>query len=168
MLKPIDAERVIRDRQVSGRFPGDLHEGVAWWVAACFVAAAKTHRMAVAYDGRESTEQFRRHFHQGAINAQHFACHIHDLGQADETQLLHAMKHLGAPGAHLSTTPVDDVLVATIRLYEADGELLDEDTGLARIRDMIARDQVPIPVNAAAKGRVEDHSGLLITLGGGA
>jgi phosphomannomutase len=160
VLNPIDVERVIRDRQVCGVFPTEIHEGVAWWVASCFVVTVKTSRLAVAYDGREATEEFRRRFHKGAVNAQHWACHVHDLGTVDENELLATAKELHAPAAYLTTALAGDDLTATIRLYDTDGQLLDEDTGLARIRDMIADNHVPIPVNEQAKGRIEDSRSL--------
>ncbi|WP_175409721.1 hypothetical protein [Streptomyces sp. TRM64462] len=169
MLNPIDAGRVIRHRQVSGRFPTDLHQGVAWWVAACFVVATKATRMAVAHDDHRVTAEFHHRFLQGAVNAQHWACHVSDLGTATDRQLLDAMDHLGGiPGAHLATKPTENNLIVTIRLYAADGRALDEDTGLARIRDMISHDRVPIPVNTDAKGKVTDHSSLVTTRGGAA
>ena len=162
MLNPIHLEKVIRNRQVSGVFPVEIHEGVAWWIGACFVVVSKTSRMVVAYDGREATEEFRRRFLKGAMNAQHWACRIDDLGVADESQLKRTMKEQGGiPGALLCTEQASNELTVTIRLYDASGELLDEDTSLACIRDMIACDQVPIPVNEAARGRVEDRSDLV-------
>ncbi|WP_079169571.1 hypothetical protein [Streptomyces sp. C8S0] len=122
--------------------------------------------MAVAYDRHQVTAEFRHRFLKGAVNAEHWACHVSDLGTATDSQLLNAMRQLGdIPGAHLSTQATEDDVIVTIRLYAADGSPLDEDTGLARIRDMISHDRVPIPVNTAARGKVTDDRSLVTAPG---
>ncbi|MFI0709989.1 hypothetical protein ACH4SK_04925 [Streptomyces inhibens] len=164
VLNPIDVDAVIRDGRVAGTFPGEIHEGVAWWVAACFVVVSRASRIAVAHDGHPSSTVFHRRFCRGAINAQHFGCQVADLGEADEAQLVHAMKALGGvPGGLLSTTGDNDQQTVTIRLYDAESQPLTEDTGLAKVREMIATDRVPIPVNDQAKGRITARRDLVET-----
>ncbi|GAA2338544.1 MULTISPECIES: hypothetical protein [Streptomyces] len=165
MLNPIDTDTVIRDGRISGAFPGEIHEGVAWWVAACFVVVSKARQMAVAHDGHCVTVEFHRRFCRGAINAEHFGCQISSLGMADEGHLLNAIKELGdVPGALLTTTDHGGRQTVTIRLYGADGQPVTEDTGLARLREMIASDRVPIPVNDQAKGHITERRDLLEAL----
>ncbi|WP_338931009.1 hypothetical protein WEB32_06680 [Streptomyces netropsis] len=162
MLNPINAEAVIRDGQVSGVFPDEIHEGVAWWVASCFVVVSQTHSLAVARDDHPITAEFFRRFCRGAVNAQHWACTVHDLGLAEEPQLLRAMQELDAvPGALLTTAEHEGRQSVTIRLYGSDGRQLDDSTGLGTIREMIATDHVPIPVNEGAKGHVEEHHDVI-------
>lgn len=164
MLNPIDTDAVIRDGRIAGAFPGEMHEGVAWWVAACFVVVSRARQMAVAHDGHVTTRGFHGRFCRGAINAQHFSCQVADLGEANEAQLVHAMQALGnSPGALLSTTCDRGRQTVTIRLYDAEGKLLVEDTGLAKLREMIATDRVPIPVNDQAKGRITMRRDLVET-----
>ncbi|MEE4594030.1 hypothetical protein V2J94_19395 [Streptomyces sp. DSM 41524] len=158
MLRPINTDTVIRDGAASGRFPGQIHEGVAWWIGACLVVATKTNRISVAHDGYPTSALFHERLCQGAINAQHYACHVTSLGTASGTGLLAAMAALGhMPGALITTTTAEDGATVRIALYDTDGKPLAEDTGLAIIRRLIADDQVPIPVNDGAKGRVEHH-----------
>ncbi|MEH0419469.1 hypothetical protein [Streptomyces sp. B21-083] len=167
MLNPIDSDAVIRDGRIAGVFPGEIHEGVAWWVAACFVLISQARQMAVAHDEHPVTAEFHRRFCRGAVNAEHWGCHVSSLGTADEAQLLHAMKELGGvPGALLTTTDSGGGggQMITIRLYDADGRPVTEDTGLARLRKVIASDRIPIPVNDQAKGRITDRRGLVVTL----
>lgn len=162
MLNPINAEAVIRDGRASGVFPGEIHEGVAWWMAACFVVVSKTRQIAVAHDGHPTTAEFHRRFCRGAINAEHWACLVSDLGHADEAQLLHAMQELGSvPGALLTTVDDGGQKTVTIRLYTSDGQPVTEETGLAKVRQMIADDHVPIPVNDKAKGHVAERRDLV-------
>lgn len=167
MLNPIDSDAVIRDGRIAGAFPGEIHEGVAWWVAACFVVISQARQMAVAHDKHPDTAEFHRRFCRGAVNAEHWGCQVSSLGTADEAQLLHAMRELGGvPGALLTTTDSGGGggQMITIRLYDADGRPVTEDTGMARLRKMIASDRIPIPVNDQAKGHITERRDLVVTL----
>ncbi|MBD0746163.1 hypothetical protein [Streptomyces sp. CBMA152] len=159
MLNPIDTDSVIRDGGAHGRFPGEIHEAVGWWLGACLVTTLNAHRIAVAHDGRASSVVFFQRLCRGAINAQHHACTVLTLRVADEDTLLRTMAELGdVPGARISTTTgPEDAEAVSIVLYGPDGKPLDEDTGLATIRQLIADDRVPIPVNETAKGRIEHY-----------
>ncbi|KAF0647954.1 MULTISPECIES: phosphohexomutase domain-containing protein [Streptomyces] len=162
MLTPIDTDAVIRDGRVAGAFPDEIHEGVAWWVAACFVVVVRVRQMAVAHDSHPVTAGFHQRFCRGAVNAQHFGCQVSSLGVADEAQLMHATNRLGGvAGALLTTADDGGRQTVTIRLYNADGRPVTEDTGLARLRQMIASDRVPLPVNDQAKGRVTERRDLV-------
>ncbi|GAA4681926.1 hypothetical protein [Streptomyces youssoufiensis] len=162
MLNPINPDAVIRDDRAAGAYPGQIHAGVAWWIAACYVVVSEAAQMAVAHDGRPPTIEFHQRFCRGAINAEHYGCQVCDLGSADEAQLLHAMKVLrGAPGALLNTTDDGGRKTVTIRLYAADGQPVTEDTGWAQVREKIARDRVPLPVNDQAKGSIIDRRDLV-------
>ncbi|GHF73994.1 hypothetical protein GCM10010218_63890 [Streptomyces mashuensis] len=158
MLNPVDAEKVIRDGAAAGRYPDDIHEGVAWWVGACLVAVTQAARIAVAYDGRATSVTFHRRLCHGAVNAQHFACTVHDLHVAGEDELRVAMKDLGGvPGALVTTSIDNGGERVRIVLYGRDSQVLGEDAGLARIRRLITEDRVPRPVNDQARGRIEPY-----------
>ncbi|MET8678211.1 STM4013/SEN3800 family hydrolase [Streptomyces sp. NPDC004647] len=159
MLNPIDTEAVIRDGRIAGRFPGEIHEGVAWWVGSCFVVVSEAHRIAVAYDHRPTSTEFHSRFCNGAINAQHYACHVTTLGRpCGEKELLSAMEELGdVPGALITSSSGDGADAVTITLFDRDGRAVDEGNGLADIRRMITDDRVPLPVNDAARGRVTPY-----------
>ncbi|MFD9793204.1 hypothetical protein ACFWXK_19865 [Streptomyces sp. NPDC059070] len=158
MLNPIDTDMVIRDGGAHGRYPAEIHEAVGWWLGACLVTVLKAHRIVVAHDGRGSSVVFLQRFCRGAINAQHHACTVLTLRVADEDILLRTMAELSdVPGARVSTTGPEDAETVSLVLYGSGGKPLDGDTGLATIRQMIADDRVPIPVNEAAKGRIEHY-----------
>ncbi|MFG2999768.1 hypothetical protein [Streptomyces sp. NPDC048340] len=155
MLNPIDTTTVIRNGGATGRFPDEIHPAAAWWTAACFVVTSRARSIVVAHDGKPATAPFFDRACLGAINAQHYACHVLDLGTADENTLLTAMKETGGvPGMRITTTGD----TATITLYDHHGTPLTEDTGLALIRLMIAEDRVPIPVNHGCKGRIQPYT----------
>ncbi|MDA5284296.1 hypothetical protein [Streptomyces sp. Isolate_45] len=154
MLNPIDTDRVIRDGGAIGRFPDEIHPGVAWWMAACFVMTTRADRLAVAHDGKAATAEFFDRMCLGAINVQHYACLVLDRGVAGQGELLATMKELDrVPGMRVTS----DQDIVTITLYDRDGNPLTEPTGLLVIRRMIAEDRVPIPVNAECKGRIQSY-----------
>lgn len=158
MLNPIDTDTVIRDGGASGLYPQEIHAGVAWWIAACFVVTTKTDRLVVAHDGNPTSIDFFRRLCLGAINAQHYACTVVTLGDAADAMLLDVMHATGdVPGVSISSVPAALGTMVTITLYDRHGKPLTETTGLADIRAMIARDRVPIPVNSSSKGRVQPH-----------
>ncbi|QNE74645.1 hypothetical protein F0344_08495 [Streptomyces finlayi] len=162
MLNPIRTAAVIRDGRASGAFPGEIHEGVSWWVASCFVVVSKTSRLVLAHDGEATSLEFADGFQRGAMNAQHWACEVSNLGAADERTLLRVAAGLGGVPAALIATAQGDVggETVTISLFGSDGQSVEEDH-LAEIREMIETDNVPIPVNEGAKGRVVDRRDLV-------
>ncbi|NGO75256.1 hypothetical protein G6045_06120 [Streptomyces sp. YC504] len=157
MLNPIHAEAVIYDHAAQGSYPGDIHESVAWWMAACLVVTARTHHLYVAHDGHQVSRLFHQKACQGATNAQHYACTVHDLGHTDELVFLDAVREAGAPGLRIRTAEQTCGPHVVIALFGPDGKPLDEDAGLLAIRRMIAEDRVPIPVNTSSKGRIQPH-----------
>lgn len=160
MINPIDTEAVIRDGGAAGRFPGEIHEGVAWWLGACFVALTSAAQLAVGSDGRPVTAEFFRRLCNGAVNARHHACQVTAIsGITEEAFLAFTRRQQPLGGAYLTTAPgTDGGDIVCIRLYGSDGRLIQEDTGLAHIRRMIAEDRVPIPVSDSARGTIEHLS----------
>ncbi|MGV9878429.1 hypothetical protein [Streptomyces sp. NPDC003006] len=158
MIRPINAAAVIRDGGADGRFPGEIHMGVTWWIGACLVVATEADRIAVAHDRQATSEAFQHRLSRGAVNARHYACRVIDLGAAEERELLVAMKDLGqVPGALVTTTTEAGAENLRIALYDRQGRSLVDEAGLEKIRAMIAEDRVPIPVNEKARGRVESY-----------
>lgn len=157
MLNPVDTAAVIRNGGMTGRFPGKIHAGVAWWVGACFVVVRQAEQLAVGHDGQSATAEFVRRFCNGAINAQHYRCTVLLLDSVTEGALrefVHVAR--ATPGAYLSThTASDGSETVRIRLFGDDGEEIDENTELADIRRMIAEDHVPIPVSDSARGTIQ-------------
>ncbi|MGW3819645.1 hypothetical protein [Streptomyces sp. NPDC005046] len=109
----------------------------------------------MAHDGHPVSVEFTDRLCRGAINAEHYACHVRHLGQQLEEELLAAANALEAPAAWVSARTDNRTDTVRIRLYTLLGTLLDDTTGLAAIRDLIARDRIPIPVNTQAKGTIE-------------
>ncbi|MFB7643698.1 hypothetical protein ACFC0S_32805 [Streptomyces sp. NPDC056084] len=158
MLNPINADAVIRDGGAHGSFPTEVHEAMGWWIGACLVSTLKAHRIVAAHDGRATSVLFHQRLCRGAINAQHYACTVLTLRVADEGTLLRTMAELGGvPGARIFTSGPESEESVSIALYGPEGKPLDEGSGLAGIRRLIAADRVPIPVNETAKGRIEHY-----------
>ncbi|MDV9169140.1 hypothetical protein R6V09_03180 [Streptomyces sp. W16] len=155
MLNSIDTTTVIRDGGAVGTFPGEIHEGVAWWLGACLVVTHKAELIAVAHNEHPVIGEFASRLCRGAINAQHYACTVRTLGCQTRDRLRAMLERFGGvPGAWVSAE--DDAGVTTVRieLFGYDGSSLGESTGLAEIRRLIAEDRVPRPVNDQAKGQI--------------
>lgn len=158
MLRPIDVDAVIREGGAVGRFPGQIHEGVGWWIGACLVVVTKTHQLAAAHDGRPTSAEFHHRACLGATNAEHYKCEVMNLGAVAEAELLDAIGALGGvPGILVTSTDTDKAETVRITLYDTLGQPLTENSGLARIRRRIADDRVPIPVNTAAEGIITPY-----------
>jgi hypothetical protein len=157
VLNPIDTDAMIRDGGAVGRFPSEIHEGVAWWLGASFVALTAAEQLVVGSDGGPVTTEFFRRLCRGAVNAHHHACRVTAIdGIAEDAFLTYVRSRLPLASAYLTATDSPDgTHLIRIRLYDADGLMLQEDTGLATIRRMIAEDRVPIPVSDSARGTVE-------------
>ncbi|UWE10981.1 hypothetical protein [Actinacidiphila bryophytorum] len=157
MINPIDTDAVIRDGGAVGRFPDEIHEGVAWWLGASFVALTAAEQLAVGSDGGPVTAEFVRRLCRGAINAHHHACRVSAIdGIAEDAFHAYVRSRRPLAGAYVAaSSDRDGRHLVRIRLYDADGLLLQEDTGLAGIRRMIAEDRVPIPVSDSARGTIE-------------
>ncbi|MGW4731868.1 hypothetical protein ACWEQC_22340 [Streptomyces shenzhenensis] len=155
MLNPIDTDDVIREGGAVGVTPGQIHEGVAWWLGACLVVTQKADVIAVAHNGHSAITEFASRLCRGATNAQHYRCTVRALGAQPRERLLAMLNHFdGVPGAWLEAHSEDGVTTVRIELFNGHGVLLDESNGLAEIRRLIAEDRVPIPVNEQAKGRI--------------
>ncbi|MEU9662694.1 hypothetical protein [Streptomyces chartreusis] len=153
MLNPIDTETVIQRGGAVGVFPGQIHEGVAWWLGACLVVTQKADRIIVAHDSASVLDEFTSRLYKGAINAEHYACNVEALGAGTRDGLVAELQQAGVPGAWLTSWDSDVGTTVHIELFDRAGLPLDE-TGLADIRRRIAEDRVPIPVNDQAKGRI--------------
>ncbi|WP_425834173.1 hypothetical protein [Streptomyces fractus] len=155
MLNPIDTAAVIRDGGATGTAPDQIHAGVAWWLGACLVVTRGASRAVVGDDGHPISTEYAARFARGATNAGHYRCHTTVvIGPVDEQTLLDFRADEQAVAAYIRTR--EDATV-TITLYDVAGEVLTERNGLARIRALIAEDRVPIPVNKAARGTLDER-----------
>jgi phosphomannomutase len=151
VLNPIELRAVVAGRHVHGHHPDEIHPGVAWWTGACLIKVQKVHGVALVHDGRELSQVFADRFARGAINCEHYAATVSDLGVGDLALLHFAIRTLQVPGVHITTTDTDEV---ALDLFDANANPIDENRGLARIRALMQADRVPIPVNAQARGRI--------------
>ncbi|UKY49227.1 hypothetical protein [Streptomyces inhibens] len=156
MLNPIDTAAVIRNGGAVGRYPGQIHQGVAWWIGACLVVTQKARQLVVAHNGHPAIADFAHRLCRGATNAQHYSCAVHYMGGQSEEQFLTGLAELpDAPGGWLTASDAEGAIDVCLRLHTRQGVVLDDTNGLAEIRKLIAEDHVPIPVNDQARGSIE-------------
>lgn len=153
MLNPIDAAAVIRDGRAAGLHSSQIHTGVAWWLGACLVVTQESNQVVVAHDGGTLSAEYAAKFARGAVNAQHYRCHVIALvSPTNQDELLeYAQKMGGVLSAHITSSPAGEVTVA---LFDVNGKALTEESGMAAIRDLIERDRVPLPVNDSCRGTI--------------
>jgi hypothetical protein len=155
VLNPIDTAAVLRDGRATGIHPVQIHEGVAWWLGACLTVTQNAPRIAVAHDGDPVSTEYAARFARGATNAQHYRCHVTGVvGPVTESELLDIARGLGqAPSAYVTNRSGE----VSMALFDAKGEPLTEESGVAAIRKLINEDHVPIPVNDAARGVIIEY-----------
>ncbi|PWI45370.1 hypothetical protein [Streptomyces sp. ICBB 8177] len=158
MLSPVDLPSVFAPDRIHGVLtdpfpgprPGLIHSALGWWVGSCLVLTCRAGAVAVVHDGTEPAMRLADHFARGAANCLHYAATVSIIGEGDADLLAYGVRTVQGPGA-LITTDAGEV---TMRLLAAGGTPMTCGTGLELICDLIARDRVPIPVNAGARGRI--------------
>ncbi|WP_299535347.1 hypothetical protein [uncultured Streptomyces sp.] len=159
MLSSAGADAIFTERSVRGRFPDQVHQGIGWWLGACLVVTQQASRLAVAHDGHPVVSEIAARLCRGAINAQHYRCQVQYLGHSSTDDFFSAMKASGgACGAWLDASDDLGVTTVEITLYSRGGLALPP-AALRGIRLLMERDQVPIPVNDAARGAIQVSSG---------
>lgn len=156
MLHPVDFDAVVTCDGVGGHYPDQMHSGVGWWTGSLLILFTKANGVVVVHDGHETSKRFALRFGHGAINCQHYAATVTMLGKGDEELLRYGIRTFNVPGAYI-TTAGDHV---SMRLFDADGKPFDETTGMRQIRHLMQTDQIPIPVNEHAKGRIVERHDL--------
>ncbi|GLY33464.1 hypothetical protein [Kineosporia sp. NBRC 101731] len=165
MLRPVDLTTVFAHDRVHGTDYGpvdtphadQVHTGLAWWIGACLVLTANTRAVALVHDGTPLAHNYARAFAQGAINVHPNAAVVSIVAPGAMPELIHAAMALAAPGVLMTT--VDRQI--TIQLIDPSGAAITMESGLGPIRDLIAADRTPRPVDTAFKGRIEQRPDLL-------
>lgn len=148
-----DISNVVLDEEVAGRADTDMPAGLAWWLAALLVVTQRADAAVVVHDGEPTSLLFAEKFLRGAINADSQAAQAIQAGQGSPEYLLWCVAHLAAPGMLITT--VDGL--TSMRLHRADGTTIGG-AALANLRDRLARNRVPLPVNDQARGTIHDRA----------
>ncbi len=144
---PDNLERVVKAYDVRGTVPDQVDEALARAVGGAFVDVALDHREEVAsgrgvvvgHDMRPSSPGLAQAFAEGAARA---GADVTMVGLASTDQLYFASGHLGLPGA-MFTASHNPAQYNGIKLCRAGAAPVGRDTGLGRLRDLVAAGEVP-------------------------
>ncbi len=166
---PGNLARIFKAYDVRGVVPDEFDEELARAVGRAFVevtGAAGT-GVVVGHDMRPSSPGLAEAFAEGATGA---GADVTMIGMASTDELYFASGSLGLPGA-MFTASHNPARYNGIKMCRAQAVPLGADTGLGRVRDLVAADPSPAPAGAhARRGEVrstdvlEDYAAHLHTL----
>ncbi len=143
---------IFKAYDVRGTVPDQLDEELARRVGNAFVqeTAAEGGTVVVGHDMRPSSPGFARAFAEGAADA---GAGVTLIGLASTDQLYFASGHLGFAGA-MFTASHNPAQYNGIKQCRAYAVPIGMDTGLARIRDLVADD---VYQEASVRGAIAEH-----------
>src|SRR5438270_13206452 len=127
-------EAVFKAYDIRGIVPGELDGALAWEIGVAFARFAKSDRILVARDMRESGVELSRAFAEGVTDE---GVDVVDLGMASTDLIYFAAGRLDAPGA-MFTASHNPARYNGIKLCLSGARPVGQDTGLAEIKAMVA------------------------------
>ena len=152
-LDPANLGAIFKAYDVRGLVPEQLDEELATAVGRAFVEVVGADVVVVGHDMRPSSPGMAGAFADGATEA---GADVILIGLASTDQLYFASGHLGHPGA-MFTASHNPARYNGIKMCRAHAQPIGMETGLAEIRDAVARG----PRRSAARpGTIENHDVL--------
>src|SRR6476620_2418719 len=152
-LDPTNLDAVFKAYDVRGVVPDQLDEDLARATGRAFVEVVGADVVVVGHDMRPSSPGMAGAFADGATEA---GADVILVGLASTDQLYFASGHLGHPGA-MFTASHNPARYNGIKMCRAHAQPIGMETGLAEIRDAVARGPRP---GAARPGTIESHDVL--------
>jgi len=131
-----DLTHLVKAYDVRGTVPDQLDDRVAEAIGAAFVQVTGATAITVGWDMRPSSPDLSAAFSRGAA-AQ--GADVVQIGLASTDQLYFASGHLNLPGA-MFTASHNPARYNGIKMCRAGAAPVGQDTGLAEIRDLAARE----------------------------
>src|SRR6478609_4612106 len=152
-LDPANLHAVFKAYDVRGTVPDQIDETLARATGRAFAQVVGAATVVVGHDMRPSSPGMAGAFAQGASEA---GADVVMIGLASTDQLYFASGHLGHPGA-MFTASHNPAQYNGIKMCRAYATPVGMETGLAEIRDLVARGPRP---GAARPGTIESHDVL--------
>ena len=152
-LDPANLGAIFKAYDVRGLVPEQLDEELATAVGRAFVEVIGTDTVVVGHDMRPSSPGMAGAFANGAAEA---GADVILIGLASTDQLYFASGHLGHPGA-MFTASHNPAQYNGIKMCRTGAQPIGLETGLAEIRDAVARGQLRA---ATRQGTIESHDVL--------
>ncbi|WP_183097979.1 phosphomannomutase/phosphoglucomutase [Nocardioides pelophilus] len=150
---PDNVNAVFKAYDVRGTVPDQLDEDFARATGQAYVEVLGVTSMVIGYDMRPSSPGLAGAFADGATSA---GADVTMIGLASTDQLYFASGHLGLPGA-MFTASHNPAQYNGIKMCRAHAQPVGLDTGLADIRDLVAKGSPPA---TARTGSISSHDVL--------
>src|SRR3954469_22797198 len=134
-LDPTNVHAVFKAYDVRGTVPDQVDEDLARATGAAFVRVVGASTVVVGHDMRPSSPGMAGAFAAGASTA---GADVVMIGLASTDQLYFASGHLGHPGA-MFTASHNPAQYNGIKMCRSHAQPVGMETGLAEIRDLVAR-----------------------------
>ena len=131
-----DLTHLVKAYDVRGVVPDQLDERIAEAVGAAFVQVTGASAITVGWDMRPSSPALSAAFSRGAASQ---GADVVQIGLASTDQLYFASGHLNLPGA-MFTASHNPAKYNGIKMCRAGAAPVGQETGLAEIRDLAARE----------------------------
>jgi phosphomannomutase len=147
-----DLTHLVKAYDVRGIVPDQLDERIAEAIGAAFVQVTGSSAITVGWDMRPSSPALSAAFSRGATGQ---GADVVQIGLASTDQLYFASGHLDLPGA-MFTASHNPARYNGIKMCRAAAAPVGQDTGLAEIRDLAARElaEPGVMVPAATQGTI--------------
>jgi phosphomannomutase len=151
-----DLTHLVKAYDVRGTYPEQLDERIAEVIGAAFVRVTGAAAITVGWDMRPSSPALSDAFSRGAASQ---GADVVKIGLASTDQLYFASGHLNLPGA-MFTASHNPAKYNGIKMCRAGAAPVGQDTGLAEIRDLAARELAEpgtVITPAAAVGTITER-----------
>src|SRR5256885_4683762 len=144
-------EAVFKAYDIRGIVPTELDGALAWEIGVAFARFAKSDRILVARDMRESGVELSRAFAEGVTDE---GVDVVDLGMASTDLIYFAAGLLDAPGA-MFTASHNPARYNGVKLCLSGARPVGQDTGLDEIRRLV---EAGVPASTDGPGRITARS----------
>jgi len=151
---PDNVNAVFKAYDVRGTVPDQLDEDFARATGQAYVEVLGVSSVVIGYDMRPSSPDLAGAFADGATSA---GADVTMIGLASTDQLYFASGHLGLPGA-MFTASHNPAQYNGIKMCRAHAQPVGLDTGLADIRDLVAKGAAPAAMGRT--GSISSHDVL--------
>lgn len=153
---PDNVNAVFKAYDVRGTVPEQLDEDFARATGQAYVQVLGVTSMVIGYDMRPSSPDLAGAFADGATSA---GADVTMIGLASTDQLYFASGHLGLPGA-MFTASHNPAQYNGIKMCRAHAQPVGLDSGLADIRDLVAKGPSALSAPSHRTGSVSSHDVL--------
>jgi phosphomannomutase len=131
---------------IRGRIPDELNEGLAYRIGRAYTALLQPRRVAVGHDVRLASPALSTAVAEGLLDG---GAGVFDIGLCGTEEIYFAAFHHQLDGGIMITASHNPMDYNGMKLVREQAKPISGDSGLFAIRDLAARNQFPVPSDAA-------------------